>query len=203
MSYPVSFYVEHPAQFSRLQLALRIVGFCALGVFGLSFSALLAFAYLALPVFAAVRLRGTDPAVYLERDGKRIIRGLHWLAAICSWFGLVVDRLPEHDPSETVRLIITTDGHPSPATAAWRLVTALPSAVVLALLGWLGSIIWVWAALSSLISERVGDVAFGYLVGLQRWSIRLLAYQASLIDEYPPFSFEDDSVPTATIVAKR
>ena len=44
-----------------------------------------------------------------------------------------------------------------------------------------------------------GPAAFNYLVGLQRWSIRLLAYQASLVDEYPPFSFADAPIemPTA------
>ncbi len=62
---------------------------------------------------------------------------------------------------------------------------------MLAILCWIGVFVWLWAALSILLFERVGPDAFGYLVGLQRWSIRLLAYQASLVDEYPPFSFTE------------
>jgi len=50
-----------------------------------------------------------------------------------------------------------------------------------------------------LVAQRVGPHAFAYLVGLQRWSIRLLAYQASLVDEYPPFSLSElASLPVAT-----
>ncbi len=55
--------------------------------------------------------------------------------------------------------------------------------------------VWAWAALSILLWERVGPGAFDYLVGLQRWSIRLLAYQASLVDEYPPFSLSEAARP--------
>lgn len=33
--------------------------------------------------------------------------------------------------------------------------------------------------------------ASAYLLGLQRWSVRMLAYQACLTDAYPPFSFAD------------
>jgi hypothetical protein len=70
--------------------------------------------------------------------------------------------------------------------------------------GWLGVFVWLWAALSILLFQRVGPHAFGYLVGVQRWSVRLLAYQASLVDEYPPFSFSDAppaALPRADVVS--
>ena len=42
---------------------------------------------------------------------------------------------------------------------------------------------------------------YRYLVGLQRRSIRLPVYQASLVDEYPPFSFAD--TPTNVVPGAR
>jgi hypothetical protein len=185
MRYPVHYHVTRPARFARVQLAARIIAFCALGIVGVSFGALFVFLYLALPAFVAARLGERD------RDVPRIVRALSWIAVISAWTGLVVDRVPADPTDGTIELEITPTAHPTAGSALARVITGLPSAIVLAVLGCIGSFVWLWAALSILFVERVGEHAHAYLVGLQRWSIRLLAYQASLVDEYPPFSFAD------------
>jgi len=191
-SYPVHYHVEHPVQFTRLQLLVRFVAFLALGVIGLSFGTVFLFAYLALPVFAAVRVSGARNAdSYATDDRPRVIAALRWFAAICAWAGLTAEYLPGRSPPETVKIEVEGIARPTAASAMWRVITGIPSALVLGVLGCIGVFVWVWAALSVLFVERVGEGAFNYLVGLQRWSVRLLAYQASLVDEYPPFSFSD------------
>ena len=201
--YPVRYGLERPVQFSRLQLLIRVVAFLAIGMIGLSFGSVFFFAYLALPVFAAARLAGgRDADTYVGEDGRRVVGVLHWFAAISAWAGLTAEHLPTQAPPETVRLEIVPTARPTPASAMWRVLTGLPSALVLGLLCWIGVFVWLWAALSVLFTQRIGSGAFDYLVGLQRWSIRLLAYQASLVDEYPPFSFEDAppaALPTARV----
>jgi len=190
--YPVHYGVERPTHFTRLQLAARVIAFCALGVLGLSFGMVFVFAYLALPVYAATRLSaGREPAAYVTEDGPRVLRGLRWLAAISAWAGLIVEHLPVREASEAVKLEIEGTAHPVQGRALWRVFSGIPSALVLCLLCWFGVFVWLWAALSILVTQRIGDHTFHYLEGLQRWSIRLLAYQASLVDEYPPFSFSD------------
>lgn len=62
---------------------------------------------------------------------------------------------------------------------------------MLALVGMVGMLVWLWAALSILFTLHVGGGAFHFLEGLQRWTMRLLVYQASLVEAYPPFSFGD------------
>lgn len=191
-SYPVHYSVQRPERFRRLQLAIRIVAFFALGTLGVSFGAVFLFAYLALPVIAVSRLAaGRTPEAYVREDGERILAALRWLAAVCAWAGLIADRLPARSPDETVTLALDGTAHPSASSGAWRVITGIPSAFVLAILGSLGVLAWLWAALSVLATERVGPRCFGFLLGLQRWSLRLLVYQASLVDAYPPFSFED------------
>lgn len=192
-SYPVSYWVKRPERFTRLQLLIRVVAFVALGALGLSFGSVFAFAYLALPVYAASRLASRDePRAYLDEDGSRIVKALHWFAALCAWAGLLTETLPGRQPEEAVYLRLeNTAVRPTSRSAIWRVLVGLPSALVLMLLYWIGAFVWLWAALSILITERVGRGAFDYLVGLQRWTIRLLAYQASLVDDYPPFSFSD------------
>jgi hypothetical protein len=147
---------------------------------------------------------GRKPADYVSEDGPRVLGLLRWFAALSAWVGLITDRLPARSPAETVSLAIEGSPRPTPASAMWRVITGLPSALVLALLCWLGCLVWLWALLSILVRQQVGTWAFDYLVGLQRWSVRLLAYQASLVDEYPPFSFADappPALPTARVAS--
>jgi len=164
-----------------------------LGALGVSFGAAFALGFLALPVFAAVRLSSPGAAEhsYVAEDGPRVIAVLRWLAALSAWAGLIAEHVPRRTPEETLHIDIDATAHPTPGSALLRLLTGLPSALVLAFLCWVGMVVWLWAALTILVTERVGPGAFHYLVGLQRWSIRLLAYQASLVDEYPPFSFSE------------
>lgn len=197
-AYPVHYSVAQPVRFDRLQLLVRLVAFCALGLLGLSFGVVFFFAYLALPVFAASRLtQERGASAYAAQEGPRVITALRWLASVSAWAALVADRLPGRAPEENVLLTVEGTTRPTAASAIWRVISGLPSALVLAILGWIGVLVWIWAAVSVLLFERVGPGAFDYLVGLQRWSIRLLAYQASLVDEYPPFSFADSSAGTA------
>jgi hypothetical protein len=192
-AYPVHYIAERPARFTRLQLVVRILAFIVLGVAGVSLGMVFLIAYLGLPLYAAIRLAGgRDPATYVAEDGARIDRLLRWFAAVYAWLGLVAERPPEGSPNEAVvRLEIERAGHPTPASALWRVLMGLPSALVLWLLGAIGCLVWLWAALCVLVSERVGESAYAYLTGLQRWTIRLLAYQASIVEPYPPFSFEE------------
>jgi hypothetical protein len=195
--YPVHYLVAKPGTFTRVQLALRVAVFIVIGLVGLSVSLLLLLAYVGFAAFAALRLGGGGNAqdLYLEDDRPRILRALTWLGAVFAWLGLVTDRLPQRAPEELVRIEIDREARPTELTSAsalWRLLTGLPSALVLALLYVVGAFVWLWSALRILVEERVGDTAHAYLTGVQRWTIRLLAYQASLIDEYPPFDFGEE-----------
>jgi len=190
--FPVHYFAVKPAHYTRVQLVVRVVALMILGIFGLSLGALYLAAYLALPALAAVRLaRARDPQQYLDEDGPRIVQALRWFGAVTAWFSLVAEDLPSHSPLETVRLDLEVSGRPTPAGALMRLLTGIPCALALAVLGCLASLVWLWSAVVLLFQQRVGDGAFAYLAGVQRWSLRLLAYQASLVEGYPPFSFAD------------
>ncbi len=206
-TYPVHYDVHRPERSTRLQLAVRIVALLVVAALGVSFGAVLLFAYVALPVLAAIRVSAAaGPDAYVNEDGPKIRKALHWFAAILAWTGLTAERLPAHSPDETVAFAIEGGGaRPTAASAIVRLITGIPSALVLALLGVLGALVWLWAALSILFVERVGDGAFRYLVGLQRWTLRLFTYQASLVEPYPPYSFSEappPELPTGRVAAE-
>lgn len=200
LAYPVHFAVKAPGRVTPVQLGVRLVAFIVLGTLGLSFGTIFTIAYVALPTYAAARLASLGSAdAYLREDGPRIQVLLRWLASVSAWAGLVADRLPVESPDELLTLSIDDAAARPTATAALlRIVTGLPSALVLMVLGAIGVLVWIWAALSILSARRIGPQAFEYLVGLQRWSVRLLAYQACLVDAYPPFSFTDTPAKPAT-----
>ena len=203
--YPVHYHVKRSERLTRLQLAVRVVAFMAIGMLGLSFGMIFAFLYLGLPAYAASRL-AKDEAGYLDGDGKQVEKVLGWFAAITAWAGLTAEHLPGSGPEEQVELVIDAQGdfRPTANGAIWRVLKGIPSALVLGILSWVGIVMWVWAAVSILLAERVRKTPFEFLQGLQRWSVRLLAYQASLVEDYPPFSFGDarPTLPSARVVVR-
>lgn len=61
--YPVHYRVQRADRFTRLQLAVRLLVFLALGTVGVSFGMVFWFGYSALPAFAAIRISGSDRRV--------------------------------------------------------------------------------------------------------------------------------------------
>ena len=189
--YPVHYRIEKPARFSRAQLLARILMVFVLGVLGISLATVFLAAYLALPAIAAARLSSRGSQAYFDGDAPRVARALRWYAAIFGWFGLVVEEPPTREVPENLRIDVAPTGHPTAASALWRIILGIPSVLVLAVLWVVAAFVWLFAAIQVLIDERVGDTAFGILAGVQRWSVRLLGYQASLTEAYPPFDFEE------------
>jgi len=189
-SYSVHYRAVRPVRFTRMQLAIRLLAMLAFGAIGVTFGLVFMVAYLLLPAFAAARLV-SNPVEFEIADAPRLVRMLHWLSAVFAWAWLVTDELPSREPSETVRLSIDGPTVNEPSRALWRVITGLPSALMLGLLSFFGGLVWLWAALTVLMSERVGSAPHRYLEGLQRWTFRLLAYQASLVEEYPPFTLHE------------
>jgi hypothetical protein len=65
---------------------------------------------------------------------------------------------------------------------------AIPHFVVIWFLGIGAIFVGIWAFFAVLFTGRYPAGARDYLVGLQRWMLRVQAYAAFLRDEYPPFS---------------
>jgi hypothetical protein len=191
--YPVHFDVESTARFTRVQLVVRLVALMVFGMLGISIGSVFAIAYLLLPIYAASRIASLGSAAdYARRDGSHVLSVLRWFTAVSAWAGLATDGLPARSPEETVRLELAATTHAAtPISALLRILTGLLSAAMLGLLGCLGVFFWLLAGLSILAREEIGPATFSYLVGLQRWGVRLLAHQACLVDQYPPFTLAD------------
>jgi len=191
MSYPVQVEVASPPGYDRVQLALRLVISLALGWIGISAGWIACALYLALPVIAAVVVSTRGPQAYVDGTAPRVWRIVTWLLAFSAYMMLLTDRFPAGEPTG-VEVAIRPDGHPTTGSALLRLITSIPSGVALAVLGFVSSVLFVVGAVMILIEQRVPHPILGFQRGALRWQARLLAYHASLVDEYPPFSLEAD-----------
>lgn len=192
--YPVFFAVARAGRHDRAALLWRVLLLVVLSIAGISMGAVFALLYLALPVVAAMALQRRGPARFLAEDAPRLSRALRWVMGAYAYLMLLTDRLPGED--DDVHFAVepeawsTAARGPTVAEALLRLVYSLPSALVLAVLAVAAWFLWLVAALMILITEDYPEPLFGFQCGVLRWQARLLAYHASLVEPYPPFTFD-------------
>ena len=186
--YPATFEIERPATMSRAQVFLRLL-ILVLASWILGSGNGLGLVYLGLPVVAAILIAPKGGARYLADDGDRVTRWVAFIVGVLAYLALLTDELPGGG-RQPARLEIARSGSPTVGTALLRIVKAIPSVLVLTLLGLVGFVVGLIAAISILIDERYPERLWTFQTGVIRWHARLLAYLASLVEAYPPFSFD-------------
>src|SRR5690606_13341113 len=146
------------------------------------------------PLVAAIAISSSGGSAYQTGLGLRVWRGLSWLLQLSAYMLILVDRFPPGGEHPT-RVERQTTGTPPVGSALLRLLTSIPSAFVLSLIWLASSLLWVIAVLTVLFTRAVPDVILAFQRGVLRWQARLLAYHASLVEEYPPFSLDTDDEP--------
>jgi hypothetical protein len=201
---PIHVEITSPARFDRVQLVVRLLLGIALGWLGITTGWVVALLFIALPLIAAISVSlGTER--FRDATGPAVARVLDWLLQFSAFLLLLTDRFPSLiAPSMRVDLPITA--RPTPGTALLRLVTSLPSGVVLMVLWFVSGVLWVVSAITVLVARMVPEQILAYQRGVLRWQARLAAYHASLVDDYPPFTLDtgaDDHPPTFAASAAR
>ncbi|MCE9575527.1 MAG: DUF4389 domain-containing protein [Deltaproteobacteria bacterium] len=191
VDYPVHVEVETPAHFERIQLLLRLALAIALGWVGVTAGWLVCTLYAALPVVAAIAISSGGGSRYRDEVAPRIWQVLRWLLQFSAYMSLLVDRFPT-DGDVGVDATLRPTGTPSIGSALLRLLTSIPSGLVLCVLWFISGILWVIAAVIVLLGGDMPPSIAKFQRGVLRWSARLVAYHASLVEEYPPFAFETD-----------
>lgn len=182
----VQFEVVEPPRWARIQILLRLAVLALLAVLNTRMAWICGAFYWGLPVIAAISIQRDGARAYPEKNGRSVLRVLHWWNAFVAYMLLVSDRFPA---SSTELAQVRFDVRPSGAVdfthALLRIVTSLPEFLAVLLLGWLASFVAVIGAVCVLFSERVPTVLLrflGYYTALQaRW----LAYHAALVDTHP------------------
>jgi Domain of unknown function (DUF4389) len=188
MSFPVTLDVDRPPVFRRVHVFLRLAMLLIVGWI----SHPLGLLWLGIPVVAAIRISQKGGRRYVDEDGPTVNRVLGWILAVVAYLALLTDRLPGGN-GDPVRLEIERSGSPTVGSALLRIIYAIPSLIVLAILSVIGAIVWVIAVVLVLVNERNPESLWRFLLGIVRWQACLFAYLASLVDRYPPFGLETRS----------
>jgi hypothetical protein len=189
MSVPVTFDVERPPVFQRAHVFLRIALLVVIGWLGHPWGLL----WLGLPVAAAILVSQKGGQRYLDENGSSVTRVLNWVVDLVAYLALLTDELPGQ-PEHPVRFEVERSGSPTTGSALLRILYAIPSLIALAILALVGAIVWLIAVVLVLVKESYPGGLWRFLLGLVRWEAWLLAYLASLVDQYPPFTLETSSV---------
>jgi hypothetical protein len=190
--YPVAFDVERPPSFDRAHVFLRVALLVVIGWIGHPVGLL----WLGLPVAAAILVTQKGGRRYLDEDGPTVVRVLNWILDLVAYLALLTDRLPG-EGTHPVRFRVERAGSPTTGSALLRILYAIPSLLVLAILTFLGAVVWLIAVVLVLVGGRYPAGMWRFLAGIVGWEARLLAYLASLVDEYPPFALRTGSASAA------
>ena len=177
--------VERPPAFQRAHVFLRIALLILIGWIGHPLGLL----WVGIPVVAAILVSQKGGQRYLEEDGPTVVRLLTWLLDLLAYLALLTDQLPGGE-GHSVRFQVERSGSPTVGSALLRILYAIPSLIVLAILLFVAGFAWLIAAVCVLVSERYPDGLWRFLCGVVRWEARLFAYLASLVEHYPPFTLE-------------
>ena len=186
----VSVEIERPQSFQRAHVFLRIALLVVIGWLGHPWGLL----WLGLPVIASILVSQKGGQRYLDENGPTMTRALNWILDLVAYLALLTDELPGQG-GHPVRFRVERSGSPTVGSALLRILYAIPSLIVLAILAFVGSIVWLAAVVLVLVAERNPEGLWGFLLALVRWEAWLLAYLASLVDEYPPFTLETNHYP--------
>ncbi len=191
-SYPALFDIQRPEKSDRIQLLLRVAIIVVLSIIGV-LGFLNGLIWLGIPVMAAVLISQKGADRYLAEAPDNMIKWLGLVVGLYAWMGLLTDKLPGSEGEQPFRFEVQTGGTPSIGQALLRIIMVIPHLIILAFIGFVAAILVVVAAVMILIQESYPEGIFNFLRGVQRWHVRVLAYLASLVDEYPPFEFDSGS----------
>jgi hypothetical protein len=187
--YPVAFDVVRPPRFQRAHVFLRIAVLVVIGWIAHPIGLL----WIGVPVVAAVLISRNRGRSYVDEEGPTVARILGWIVELGAYLALVTDRLPGEGAGVSFR-VERSGAQPTIGGALLRIVSVIPSLIVLALLTFVGGIVWMIAVVCVLVSETYPEGMWKFMLGLVRWEACVLAYLASLVDRYPPFVLQKASV---------
>ena len=183
--YAARLNIDYPEQLDRLTTFFRVIWIIPIAIIQSLLSGGLWLATVLMIVF-----RERYPRWWFD-FARELTR---FEARVGAYLGLLTDRYPSTVEEQSVHLEIEypdvgRDLNRWLPLVKWLL--AIPHYLVLAVL-WLAAIVAVvvaWFAI--LVTGRYPRPLFDFVVGVARWSLRVIAYAVLLVtDRYPPFSLK-------------
>ncbi|TFG67613.1 MAG: DUF4389 domain-containing protein [Thermomicrobiales bacterium] len=184
-SYAARLEIDYPEKLDRFTTFFRLIWIIPISIVVSSLTAGVVFATLLMIVF-----RQRYPRWWFDfaREYTRFV------ARVVAYCCLLTDQYPSTVDEQSVHLEIDypdveRDLNRWLPLVKWLL--AIPHFIALFVLGFIGFFVWVIAWFAILFTGRYPRALFDYLVGVNRWGLRVAAYVTLLVtDQYPPFSLK-------------
>lgn len=189
-AYGATFDIDHQEKYDRTQVVIRLLIVIVLSILAGAIGWVSGALYLGIPVLAAILISQKGAKQYHAESEQNMTLWLRYIVAFYAYLGLLTDKLPNEDPRQTLRFDVAPAGEPTAGGVLVRIITAIPHAIVLALLSIVAAVLIVIAAIMILVNESYPEGIFNFLRGYLRWQVRLYAYLAGLAQDYPPFALD-------------
>ena len=184
-AYPARLEIDYPDTLNRLTTLLRLI-------LAIPLVALLAIMtgsneLIVAPTALLILIRRKYPRWWFEFN----LEYTRFASRIGAYLMLLTDRYPSTDEEQSVHIELdypdaTADLNRFLPIVKWML--AMPHYIVLSLLMFLLMFVEVAAWPAILITGRYPRPLFDFVVGVQRWGLRVSAYAFLMVtDRYPPF----------------
>ena len=185
-SFPVRFDVQYPESMSKLTFVKWILGIPHLIIVGaLNY----VWGALSLVAFFAILFTGKYPEG-LFNFNYGIMR---WQANATAYYDLLRDEYPPFSMDAgqyPVTMEIDTPDNLQRWAPLYKWILAIPHFIILGILGFIASFVVIYGGIMVLTSGKYPEGAFKFVVGVQRWSLRVTTYAFFMHDQYPPFSLD-------------
>jgi len=187
VGYPIGLEVAPPAPQGRLGVFFRLILAIPAWIVG----TILLYVGEILAVFSwfIILITGKLPGGIANLIGG----ALRWYFRVLAYVFLLTGKYPPFSLDDTadypVRVLIQPQlqGR-NRLTVFFRLLIAIPSAIVLSILFVVAYVLLFFAWLIAVITGSVPGGLHNFFAGVLRWWVRLEAYIFLLTDQYPPFS---------------
>jgi Domain of unknown function (DUF4389) len=193
-SYPLTYSVEYPERdLNRLTTFFRI--FTVIPIFivlaTVSGEAAAAGGLVFFGTLLMILFRKKYPRWWFDWNREL----LRFSLRVNTYLALMSDRYPSTDEQQWVRLEVNYPNAETELARGMPLIKwflAIPHYIVLLFLGIAAFVCVVIAWFAILFTGRYPRSLFDFVVGVQRWALRVVAYAFILVtDRYPPFSLEE------------
>jgi hypothetical protein len=193
-SYPLTYSVEYPERdLNRLTTFFRI--FTVIPIFivlaTVSGEAAAAGGLVFFGTLLMILFRKKYPRWWFDWNREL----LRFSLRVNTYLALMNDRYPSTDEAQWVRLEVNYPNAETELARGMPLIKwflAIPHYIVLLFLGIAAFVCVVIAWFAILFTGRYPRSLFDFVVGVQRWALRVVAYAFILVtDKYPPFSLEE------------
>ncbi len=185
-AFPVRFDVNYPELMSRLTFLKWIMVIPHLIIL---YALNIVWEVLSLIALFAILITGAYPQGLFDFN-YGIMR---WQANVTAYGQLLRDEYPPFSFDAglyPVTLEIDTPTNLNRFAPLYKWILAIPHLIIVSVLGFVAIFAVIYGGIMVLVSGKYPEGAFNFVVGVQRWSVRVTAYIFFMHDQYPPFSMD-------------